>query len=234
MRLNRFLTAVCITASSICLPITSHSAVQALASRVIYNGDAKAATLTIRNNADKAYMVQNWIEAGETPLADTKVPFVNTPPLLKLDSKKETVLRIIYSGNGLATDRESQFWINIQEIPPKPEVENTLQLAVRSKIKLFYRPKSVELELSDAVKQLRWYVEGNTLKLENKSPLFVTIGDLKLNNETQPVANMNHDMVAPFKTIDVLKNLPKNLSSISYTYINEYGGNTSMPAVALK
>ncbi len=66
-----------------------HSAVQALASRVIYNGDAKAATLTIRNNADKAYMVQNWIEVGETPLADTKVPFVITPPLLKLDSKKK-------------------------------------------------------------------------------------------------------------------------------------------------
>lgn len=234
MRLNHFLTAVCLVATNVCIPITSHSAVQALASRVIYSGDAKAATLTIRNNADKAYMVQNWIELGDTPVADGKVPFVITPPLLKLDSKKETVLRIIYSGNGLATDRESQFWINIQEIPPKPEVENTLQLAVRSKIKLFYRPKQVELELSDAVKQLRWYVEGDTLKLENKSPLFVTIGDLKLNNDTHPVATMNQDMVAPFKSIDVFKNLPKNINSISYTYINEYGGNTSMPPVSLK
>ncbi|MFH4385192.1 fimbria/pilus periplasmic chaperone, partial [Acinetobacter baumannii] len=88
--------------------------------------DAKAATLAIRNNADKAYMVQNWLEVGDTPTSDSKVPFVITPPLLKLDSKKETLLRIVYSGSGLPTDRESQFWINIQEIPPKPEVENTL------------------------------------------------------------------------------------------------------------
>ncbi|MDI9705333.1 molecular chaperone [Acinetobacter baumannii] len=230
MRLNHFIFTVCLAL----IPITSHSAIQALASRVIFNADAKAATLAIRNNADKAYMVQNWLEVGDTPTSDSKVPFVITPPLLKLDSKKETLLRIVYSGSGLPTDRESQFWINIQEIPPKPEVENTLQLAVRSKIKLFYRPKQVDIELSDAIKKVRWYVEGNTLKLENKSPLFITIGDLKLNNSDLPVANMNQDMVAPFKSIDVIKNLPKNINSINYTYINEYGGNTTVPTVSLK
>lgn len=234
MSLNHVLSTMCLVAISIVISTPTHSAVQALASRVIYNGNAKAVTLAITNNADKPYMVQNWLEVGDAPVGDGKVPFVITPPLLKIDPKKETLLRIIYSGTGLPIDRESQFWINIQEIPPKPEVENTLQLAVRSKIKLFYRPKQVEIELNDAVKQLRWYIEGNTLKLENKSPLFITIGDLKLNNDEHPVANMNQDMVAPFANIDVIKNLSKNINSVTYTYINEYGSNTPMPSVSLK
>ncbi|WP_228258845.1 fimbrial biogenesis chaperone [Acinetobacter ihumii] len=233
MRLNRFFISTCLTTAVLCTT-HSHAAIQALASRVIYNANAKAATLNIRNNASQPYMVQSWLETGETTLPDNKVPFVVTPPLLKLDPKKESVLRFIYSGTGLASDRESQFWINIQEIPPKPEVENTLQLAVRSKIKLFYRPAQIDMELVDAVKKLRWFVDGKVLKLENKSPLFVTIGDLTLNNETQPVANMNRDMVPPFETIEVLKGLPSNLHQIQYTYINEYGGNTPMPPVSIK
>ena len=143
-------------------------------------------------------------------------------------------MRFIYSGSGLPTDRESQVWINIQEIPPKPENENTLQLAVRSKIKLFYRPQQIEADLPAAVKKLQWYVENGTLKLKNNSPLFITIGDLKLGNNSAPIRNMNQDMVPPYQTIDVLANVSKDVKSIQYTYINDYGGNTEMPVVYLK
>jgi len=45
---------------------------------------------------------------------------------------------------------------------------------------------------------------------------------------------MNQDMVAPFANIDVIKNLSKNINSVTYTYINEYGSNTPMPSVSLK
>ncbi|MCU4412744.1 molecular chaperone [Acinetobacter sp. WU_MDCI_Axc73] len=233
MSLHRFIASVCLSTVVLCTT-TSHAAIQALASRVIYDASSKAATLSIRNNSSQPYMVQSWIEPGETKLVDNKVPFVVTPPLLKLDPKKESLLRFIYSGSGLPVDRESQLWINIQEIPPKPEVENTLQLAVRSKIKLFYRPTQIDMQLTDAVKKLHWFVDGNVLKLKNESPLFVTIGDLKLNNDSQALANLNKDMVPPFETIDVLKGLPSNTQQIQYTYINEYGGNSPMPPVPLK
>lgn len=214
----------------------AHSAIQALASRVIYDANYKAATLALKNNADKAYMVQSWLEAGEQSQSspETKVPFVVTPPLVKIEPQKESILRFIYAGQGLADDRESQFWINIQEIPPKPEKENILQLAVRTKIKLFYRPKQLDITLKDAVKELSWFVKDKTLYVENKSPLFVTIGDLRLDKQQTVQMNLDQDMVAPFSSIAVLKGVPADLRSLQYTYISEYGGNEAMPVVYLK
>jgi chaperone protein EcpD len=213
---------------------TAHSAIQGMASRVIYDGHYKAATLTLKNNADKAYMVQSWLEANESNKEEGKVPFVVTPPLVKIESNQEAILRFIYSGNGLPLDRESQFWINIQEIPPKPEQENVLQLAIRSKIKLFYRPKQLDVSLKDVINQVKWSVKDNTLYLENRSPLYITIGDLKLENQKTVVKDLDQDMIAPFSTTAVLKNIPANLSTLQYTYINEYGANVEMPIVQLK
>lgn len=235
MRLKSFLISTLMTT---CLSTVSfHSAqaaIQAMASRVIYEGQAKATTLALRNNANQAYMVQSWLEAGEDGIKNAKIPFVITPPLVKIESQKETVIRFIYAGAGLPQDRESQFWVNIQEIPPKPEQENILQLAVRTKLKLFYRPQQLDLQLADAVKQLKWYMKDQTLYLENKSPLYVTIGDLKLNDQAKVVDNLNQDMVPPFGRIAVLNNLPQSTQRIHYTYINEYGGNDAMPTVQLK
>ncbi|MDK1683390.1 fimbrial biogenesis chaperone [Acinetobacter terrestris] len=232
MRLNPSILALVLAGMS--FATSSHAAVQAMASRVIYNSENKAATLSLKNNSTKPYIVQTWLEPGEDKTAPVKVPFIVTPPLIKIESQKESVLRFIYSGSGLPTDRESQVWINIQEIPPKPENENTLQLAVRSKIKLFYRPQQIEADLPAAVKKLQWYVENGTLKLKNNSPLFITIGDLKLGNNSAAIRNMNQDMVPPYQTIDVLANVSKDVKSIQYTYINDYGGNTEMPVVYLK
>ena len=232
MRLN--LSILALVLAGISFANSSQAAVQAMASRVIYNSENKAATLSLKNNSTKPYIVQTWLEPGEDQTAPVKVPFIVTPPLIKIESQKESVLRFIYSGSGLPTDRESQVWINIQEIPPKPENENTLQLAVRSKIKLFYRPQQIEADLPAAVKKLQWYVENGTLKLKNNSPLFITIGDLKLGNNSAPIRNMNQDMVPPYQTIDVLANVSKDVKSIHYTYINDYGGNTEMPVIYLK
>ena len=232
MRLNPSILALVLAGMS--FATSSHAAVQAMASRVIYNSENKAATLSLKNNSTKPYIVQTWLEPGEDKTASVKFPFIVTPPLIKIEPQKESVLRFIYSGSGLPTDRESQVWINIQEIPPKPENENTLQLAVRSKIKLFYRPQQIEADLPAAVKKLQWYVENGTLKLKNNSPLFITIGDLKLGNNSAAIRNMNQDMVPPYQTIDVLANVSKDVKSIQYTYINDYGGNTETPVVYLK
>lgn len=232
MRLNVYVFAIAL--STLACTSASYAAIQAMASRVIYNSENKAATLTLKNNASKPYIVQTWLEPGEDKTAAAKVPFIVTPPLIKIESGKESVLRFIYSGTGLPTDRESQVWINVQEIPPKPEEENTLQLAVRSKIKLFYRPQQVDTDLPDAVKKLHWSVENGTLKLKNNSPLFITIGDLTLGENGKPISQMRQDMAPPFQSIDVLSNIPSNIKSLQFTYINDYGGNTAMPEVILK
>lgn len=232
MRLNPSLFAAALLGIAAASP--SHAAIQAMASRVIYNSDNKAATLNLKNNASKPYIVQTWLEPGEDKTASAKVPFIVTPPLIKIEPQKESVLRFIYSGAGLPADRESQVWINVQEIPPKPEEENTLQLAVRSKIKLFYRPQQLEADLPESVKKLEWSMENGTLKLKNNSPLFITIGDLTLGKNGKPISQMNKDMVPPFQSIDVIHHVPGNIKSLRFTYINDYGSNIEMPEVVLK
>ncbi|WP_162873694.1 fimbrial biogenesis chaperone, partial [Klebsiella pneumoniae] len=68
-----------------------------------------------------------------------------------LDAAKTAVLRFIYSGNGLPQDKETLLWINVQEIPPAPKQENVLQVAVRTRIKLFYRPVALKTTLDEQV-----------------------------------------------------------------------------------
>ncbi len=44
----------------------------------------------------------------------------------------------------LPSDRESLFYYNVREIPPKTGKANTLQIALQTRIKLFWRPKALE------------------------------------------------------------------------------------------
>ncbi len=63
--------------------------------------------------------------------------------------KKENTLRIIdATNNQLPQDRESLFWMNVKAIPSMDKSklsDNTLQLAIISRIKLYYRPGKLAL-----------------------------------------------------------------------------------------
>ncbi|MCV5656029.1 fimbria/pilus periplasmic chaperone, partial [Escherichia coli] len=61
----------------------------------------------------------------------------------------------------LPKDRESVFWFNVLEVPPKPDAatatnQSLLQLAFRTRIKLFYRPEGLKGNPSDAPLALKW------------------------------------------------------------------------------
>lgn len=213
---------------------SAFAAIQALATRVIYNGTDAAATLNLKNNASQPYMIQTWLESNHKNDQQSKLPMVVVPPLMRIDPGKESVLRFIYSGQGLPLNQESLFWINIQEIPPKPEQENTLQLAIHSKMKLFFRPKQVKERLEDAVKTAVWFKDGTQLKLKNTSALYITIGVVKLNGSDKAISELTTDMVPPGETITVLNTMPMNTQRLSFTYINDYGGATEVSSVTVK
>jgi P pilus assembly chaperone PapD len=57
--------------------------------------------------------------------------------------REKNTLRIIdATNNQLPQDRETLFWMNVKAIPSmdKSKLDNTLQLAIISRIKLYYRP----------------------------------------------------------------------------------------------
>ncbi|MCC3264159.1 fimbria/pilus periplasmic chaperone, partial [Paenibacillus polymyxa] len=73
--------------------------------------------------------------------------FIITPPLFKLSPTKNNVLRIVNTSDALPQDRESVYWVNVKSIPARSEDaenKNVLQIAVRTRLKLFYRPAGLK------------------------------------------------------------------------------------------
>ena len=208
--------------------------IQVDATRVIYNSDSKSASLSINNDSEETYMVQTWLDTGDASQIPRDIPIIVTPPILKLAPHKEAVLRFIYSGKGLAQDRESLFWVNVQEIPPAPKQDNVLQVAIRTRIKLFYRPQALQTNLQAQAEALKWQRQGEALTVTNNGPMYVTLGILTLSNGDK-TWKVNADMVGPYDSLKIA--LPSNVQSangMSFTYINNYGGHTEIKNVSLK
>lgn len=121
------------------------------------------------------------------------VPFVPTPPLFVLGAGHENTLRIRYTG-GLPTDRESIYQLIIAAIPAGKPESNSLQIAVRTRLKLFYRPKGLNADPAQAYTHLRWHRIGHSVIVENPTPYYVTLVNLKANGQPIPDAGM----VPPF------------------------------------
>jgi len=163
--------------------------IQLGATRVIYYADQKEAQFAIINKGENdTYLVQSWIESDSA----VKPPFIATPPLFRLDGKKERSLRIIKVRDDLPKDRESQFWLGVKPIPSTDnEAEkNSIQLVVKSRVKLFYRPKNLEGLPEDAYKKLNFSIEGTELKVTNPTPYYVTFYKLQFNGEELKDARM--------------------------------------------
>ncbi|HGM5287577.1 TPA: molecular chaperone [Serratia liquefaciens] len=213
--------------------VNAFAGIQVDSTRVIYNSGSKSASLSISNDSDDTYMVQTWLDTGDSSQMPKNLPIVVTPPILKLAAKKDAILRFIYSGSGLPQDRESLLWVNVQEIPPTPKQDNVLQVAIRTRIKLFYRPEALKANLQQQAEALKWQRQGSNLVVTNNGPLFVTLGVLTLQSGGKSW-KVNADMVKPQDSLRIaLPQGAQSANSMSFTYINDYGGHTEIKNVAL-
>lgn len=215
--------------------LDASAGIQVDQTRVIYNGNEKSAALSIHNDTDETWMVQTWLDTGDSSSTPTNLPMQAIPPILKLAGNKDAILRFIYSGTGLPTDRETVYWINVQEIPPASKQENVLQIAIRTRVKLFYRPTTLNTTLQKEVEALSWRKEGNQLVVTNKGPLHITFGTLTLKNGANKTWKVNADMVKPMGSLRI--NLPAGAivaDRLSFTFINDFGGHTEIKDIRLE
>lgn len=206
--------------------VSSFAAIQLEATRVIYNSGSSSASLSLKNESDQNYMLQSWLE-NEDRSSNAPIPMQVIPPIMRIDAGKEATLRFIYAGHGLPTNRESLFWINLQEIPPEAKDPNVLQIAVHSRLKLFYRPQGLNTTLDKEVQKLIWTQNGNKLTVTNNGPMYISLNRLHLNKES--AQDIYLDMVSPFSTRAFT--LPANTqlgSTVSFSYVNDYGGTTEV------
>lgn len=200
--------------------------------RVIFAAPAKETSVVVRNQGSNDIMVQSWVEPDTNGPA-TDVPFAITPPLVRLGGNKQQILRILYQGQGLPTDKESVFWLAVQEIPQKAKDENTLQIAIRQRVKLFYRPANLPDTAANAAKSLQWkLVEQNgkaALSVTNPSAYHVSFsGSTVTLRNGKDKGTATAEMLAPgaTRTVEIKGSagVRSGATTVEFDSINDYGG----------
>lgn len=210
---------------SLALINLSEAAVSLDRTRIIFDGENKSVSLSINNNKQLPYLAQGWIENEESKKITS--PLIVLPPVQRLEPGKSSQMKIesLPSIKNLPQDRESLFYFNMREIPPKSDKPNTLQIALQTKIKLFYRPAAIAPQQNSAPWQEKMQLEkkGNLVIAKNSTPYYITIINAGAHANTD-AKEFNPIMIAPFgeENIGITSEQLGNTPVI--TYINDYGG----------
>lgn len=214
-----------ISKTALILALTTCSAyagTQIGATRVIYSEGKKETSVSITNKDSSPYLIKSWIENADI----SGTHFMVTPPLFRMDGQQKNVIRIFKANNTLPTDRESLFFLNITSIPASngDDDRNTLQIAVRTKMKLIYRPKALMDNIPESFSEkLIWTVSGNSITGKNTSPYYINLAQITLNGKVIPMAEKNY--LPPMSSTTY--KLPANNSKsgvLEWSVINDHGG----------
>ncbi|CNI65841.1 fimbrial biogenesis chaperone [Yersinia pekkanenii] len=205
---------------------TCHAVNAAIAldrTRIIYNGQDKSISLNISNeNKTLPYLAQSWIENEQQQKVTT--PLVATPPVQRVEAGKKSAVRISATPDALKLpqDRESLFYFNLREIPPNSEKPNVMQIALQTKIKLFYRPAGITATSGQIWQdQLVLHKTAQGFRIENPTPYYITVEGLAEKGKSAANSDFQPVMIAP-KSSAELKSA--RFAAPVLTYINDYGG----------
>lgn len=246
MMLLRNLKTPAITLVTLCSLLLSayvNSAVRPQLTRIVAYAEDKETAIEIINDSHETYLVQSWME--DLQGNENNLPLVLTPPVMKLGGKQEGKLRLVVLPAEIPQDRESVYWLSIQEIPPKAKdgVENKLVLAIRSRLKVFVRPKAVDgTKSSEAVKSLSWSVEregGKTwLKATNPTPYYISLGKLELKAGGSKAVMLEDKINMPppmgSQRYEVPRSLQGKSVTLTYSAMNDYGGETEVLSTGIR
>jgi chaperone protein EcpD len=214
--------------------------------RVVYPAAKREVTIHIRNPGSTPSLVQAWLDAGDPNAApgESRVPFIMTPPLFRLDPTKGQSLRLVYTHDPLPADRESLFWLNVLDIPPRAPTNadrpNQLEFAFKHRMKVFFRPADLRGSAADAPAHLKWRLElkdGRLVAIQasNPTPYHVSLIEVTATVGGRAVA-AKANMVDPFasRSFDLRDPItaPSGTVPVEYWFVNDYGGNVSGKASA--
>ncbi|MEP8938856.1 molecular chaperone [Enterobacter mori] len=186
--------------------------------RVIYDGNKKESSISVNNPDTTPYLIQSWVDTQNG--GAEKAPFIITPPLYRLDKDQQNVERIVLAGS-VPQDKESLYWLNIKAIPAAPRKDNTLQIAVKTRIKLIYRPAALKGVIpEEQADKLTWQRNGDQIQVTNPTNVVMNFNEINVNGKKlEDVSYVLPGSTARF-------NLPKGVSggAVTFKIINDYGG----------
>lgn len=184
----RFIKTAGLAVTLLSIMITTASAGVIIGgTRIIFDGAKKEALININNPDPTPWLIQSWVEMQDG--SSGKTPFIITPPLYRLDGGQKNLERIVMTA-ALPQGQESLFWLNIKAIPSATKQMNALQIAVKTRIKLIYRPDGLRASTpEEQADKLTWQRTGNQLQVTNSTPYVInfneiTVGDKKLDDVT--------------------------------------------------
>ena len=244
LRASRVISTVFLTTALVTAAPQVTAGVVVNGTRVIYPADKREVTVSISNTGETPSLVQAWLDAGDphSKPSEAKVPFVLTPPLFRLDPTKVQSLRLVFTHDPLPADRESLFWLNVLDVPPRAptntELPNQLELAFKHRMKVFFRPAGLTGSAADAPARLTWKALSSDGKLvgiqaSNPTAYHVSLTQISATIGGQPII-AKADMVDPFasRTFELPEPIVASSGAIAieYWFVNDYGGNVSATA----
>jgi P pilus assembly protein, chaperone PapD len=211
--------------SSFCFQ-KSFAAIALDRTRVIFDGGQNSISLNISNqNKQLPYLAQGWIEDEKGNKIQN--PLTVLPPVQRIEPGKPSQVKIqaLPAAKSLPQDRETVYYFNLREIPPKSSKPNTLQIALQTRIKLFYRPAGITMDVSGTPlqEQLSLSKQGDKYVINNPTPYYITIVDAG-SSKGVSVKGFEPFMIPP-KSNELMKPSASSLGNNPVlTYVNDYGG----------
>lgn len=192
--------------------------------RVIFDSEGDSVSFTVRNtSSDMVLLLKSTV--NDYFNSDAKIPFFITPPLNRIDVNNNVQFRVnkLDSAMELPKDRESLFAINVLAIPPEKD-GSSVQIGLNTRIKLIYRPHEINNKsvIEDLPEKLTFTKHTDTIEIKNPTPYFITIGQMSFNGLPAKGAAT---MLKPFSESVIHE---KNVKTLSFSIINDYGANSSI------
>ncbi|OUM07009.1 pilus assembly protein [Pseudomonas syringae] len=214
----------------------AQGAVSLSGTRLIFDGQHPEAVIEVRNRGKGEALLQTWLsdprDDDNTPRnLRRSLPFVITPPLLRLAVGGRQILRVLYQGSGLPQQHESLLHLYVLEIPRRQPGVHQLNIAVRQRINVFYRPPGLDGDPADTAAKLLWTLtrrgaDSPVLRVTNPTPYHASLHGLSMDG----VQLSEYLLLTPGEQFDLAlpkRFLPSSKALFSYRALTDYGGQRS-------
>lgn len=213
-------------AVAVLISTQAQAVVSLTGTRLVFDGRFREASIEVTNHDQTSALIQAWLAHGRADAEGAEhLPFVVTPHLMHVPAQGRQMLRILYEGVGMPRDRESLLHLYVLQVPKRQEGRQQLNIAVRQRINVFYRPEGLPGDPADAVQALAWQwpEQGRSaLGVSNPTPFHVSLHNLSIDG----VALSDELMIEPFSQHRLA--LPAGVGAasgrLSFIALTDYGG----------
>ncbi|MDZ5731143.1 molecular chaperone (plasmid) [Enterobacter sp. D2] len=202
------------------------------ATRLYFTGTMDNVDVKVRNTGDKPFLIISKVtdesERGKNTVPGKIRSFNVVPPAFSIKGNGERLIRITKGDLSSApTDRESLYYLSVAAIPQGGQAENSVQIAVRSWIKLIFRPESIK---KFNVNDVKFFLRDSVLNIKNESPYYVSIPYLNANNDVFP----KNISIAPLSGIELNTCRGSGACNVRFRLLNEDGSASEEQEILLE